>query len=154
MTKNRDAHRVYLHPLALDLLRERNCATGGGTCVPGAPLSGRPIDTFSDIRPELNAATKPDEGQDGEVLSEWTWHDFRRSFASALGEAGIPEAVADAVLNHRQSATRGGVLGVYQRSSRWPEQVRAIQFWGRLLSAAIEGRKAGVPVVQLQAAVG
>ena len=63
-------------------------------------------------------------------LTGWTWHDFRRSFATALGEAGISEAVADAVLNHRQSATRGGVLGVYQRASRWPEQVKAMQLWG------------------------
>ncbi len=65
------------------------------------------------------------------ALTGWTWHDFRRSFATALGEAGIPEAVADAVLNHRQSATRGGVLGVYQRASRWPEQVKAMEHWGR-----------------------
>jgi hypothetical protein len=54
-----------------------------------------------------------------------------------LGEAGIPEAVADAVLNHRQAATRGGVLGVCQRSSRWLEQMKAMQMWGDLLSAAL-----------------
>ena len=72
---------------------------------------------------------------------------------AALGEAGIPEAVADAVLNHRQAATRGGVLGTYQRASRWPEQVRAMELWGRLLAAAIEGREAGADVVPLRATV-
>jgi hypothetical protein len=82
-------------------------------------------------------------------ISGWSWHDFRRSFATALGEAGIPEAVADAVLNHRQSATRGGVLGVYQRASRWPEQVKAMQLWGRLLAAAIEGRENRAMVVPI-----
>jgi hypothetical protein len=65
-------------------------------------------------------------------------HDLRRSFATALGEAGVTETIADAILNHKQSATRGGVLGVYQRSARWPEQVAAMQRWGRLLAAAIE----------------
>ncbi|HET7880201.1 MAG TPA: hypothetical protein VFL55_04890 [Acetobacteraceae bacterium] len=35
--------------------------------------------------------------------------------APKSGEAGVPETVADAVLNHRQSATRGGMLGVYQQ---------------------------------------
>jgi hypothetical protein len=90
--------------------------------------SGREIDTFTDIRAALVAATKSENN--GAPLDRWTWHDFRRSFASALGEASIPEAVADAVLNHRQAATRGGVLGVYQRSSRWPEQVRAMELWG------------------------
>ncbi len=103
------------------------------------------MDTFSDIKTELDEATG---------LKGWTWHDFRRSFATALGEAGIPEAVADAVLNHRQSATRGGVLGVYQRASRWPEQVKAMELWGRLLAAAIEGREAGAEVVPLQARTG
>lgn len=56
--------------------------------------------------------------------------------------------------NHRQAATRGGVLGVHQRSTRWPEQVKAMQFWERLLAAAIEGREAGAEVVQLQVAAG
>lgn len=64
-------------------------------------------------------------------------HDLRRSFATALGEAGVTETIADAILNHKQSATRGGVLGVYQRSARWPEQVAAMQYWGRLLSQAL-----------------
>ena len=39
----------------------------------------------------------------------------------------MPETVVDAVLNHRQAATRGGVLGVYQRAQRWPEQVAAME---------------------------
>jgi hypothetical protein len=105
-----------------------------------APKSGEVVSTFSGMKAALTQATEPREGEQGTALTGWTWHDFRRSFATALGEAGIPEAVADAVLNHRQSATRGGVLGVYQRASRWPEQVKAMQLWGRLLAAVIEGR--------------
>ena len=69
--------------------------------------------------------------------------------STALGEAGIPETVADAILNHRQSATRGGVLGVYQRASRWPEQIRAMEHWGRLLAGAIDGREANAVVVAM-----
>jgi hypothetical protein len=59
--------------------------------------------------------------------------------------------VADAVLNHRQSAARGGVLGVYQRASRWPEQVRAMELWGRLLADAIEGRDADANALPITA---
>jgi hypothetical protein len=62
--------------------------------------------------------------------------------------------VADAVLSHRQSATRGGVLGVYQRASRWLEQVTAIGLWGRLLADAIEGRIADANVVPMTARAG
>lgn len=130
--------------LALDVLRTRHAVTGGTGLVFPAPVSGGVLDVFTAIKQSLADASE---------LTGWTWHDFRRSFATALGEASIPEAVADTVLNHRQSATRGGVLGVYQRASRWPEQVRAMAMWGRLLAAAIEGREAS-NVVSMAALAG
>lgn len=149
LTKNRDPHRLHLHSLALDVLSARKEATGGKGLVFPAPRSGDVVDTFSDIKTALTEATNR---CDSPAITGRTWHDFRRSFATALGEAGIPEAVADAVLNHRQAATRGGVLGVYQRASRWPEQVRAMEHWGRLLTAAIEGCEADETVVPISAA--
>ena len=130
LTKNGGAHRIHLHALALALLRERHAAAGrpsAGLVFP-APQSGRPVETFSDIKAALD---------DAAGLAGWRFHDVRRSFATALGERGIPEPVADAVLNHRQAATRGGVLGVYQRAQRWPEQVRAMDVWGDVLAAAL-----------------
>lgn len=148
LTKNRDPHRLHLHPLALAVLEARRAATieaaaGGdpqkaarisaadgpkkGLVFP-APSSSKAIDTFTDIK----AALSKDAG-----ITGWTWHDFRRSFATALGEAGVAEPVVDAILNHRQAATRGGVLGVYQRASRWPEQVAAMRAWGEMLSQGI-----------------
>jgi integrase len=133
LTKNRDPHRLHLHPLALAILRERHEAAGrpAAGLVFSAPMSGAVLNSFTDIKVALAEKAR---------LTGWTWHDFRRSFATALGEAGIPEAVADAVLNHRQAATRGGVLGVYQRASRWPEQVKAMKLWGRVLAASIDGK--------------
>jgi integrase len=149
MTKNRDPHRLHLHPLALKVLDERRKAhaqadgdqqKAARIVAPGprsglvfpAPLSGGVVDTFSSIKVALVKATGRHDGEDEQTveLEGWTWHDFRRSFASALGEASFSEAVADAVLNHRQSATRGGVMGVYQRSVRWPEQVKAMPTLG------------------------
>jgi integrase len=130
LTKNRDPHRFHLHPLALALLRERWESAGcpkTGLVFP-APKSGRQLTTFS----ALKAAIARAAGRD-----DWRIHDFRRSFATALGEAGIAEPVVDAILNHRQSSTRGGVLGVYQRAQRWPEQVAAMKHWGEVLAAAI-----------------
>ena len=77
-------------------------------------------------------------------LAGWRLPDFRRSFATALGEAGFQEVILDAVLNHKQAATRGGVLGVYQRAQRWPEQRSAMIAWGRTLEAAIKGTEGNV----------
>lgn len=146
LTKNGDPHRLHLHPLALDILRRRHDAAGkpkAGFVFPG-PSSGKALTTYSAIKAHI-AAKAETEG--------WRFHDFRRSFATALGEAGFPEPVLDAVLNHRQSTTRGGVLGVYQRAERWPEQAAAMKAWGEALTAAIEGRKPEVTkVVQLRSA--
>lgn len=130
-TKNGEPHRFALPGLALDILRLRHSGAGQPTAglVFPSPKAGKAIDTFTDLKAELVTCT----GIDG-----WRWHDFRRSFATALAEAGIAESVADAILNHKQSATRGGVLGVYQRAQRWPEQVAAMTTWGDLLSAALE----------------
>lgn len=143
LTKNRDPHRLHLHPMALAILRERCRAAGfpqAGLVFP-APNSGKPVETFSDMK----AALVKTAGLEG-----WTWHDLRRSFATALGESGTPEVVADAVLNHRQAGTRGGVLGVYQRASRWPEQVRAMQSWGTMLDAALTGAVSIAEVVPMR----
>jgi integrase len=143
LTKNREAHRLHLHSLALEILRLRYEAAGkpaSGLVFP-APRSSKAIKTFSAIRGALREAAPE--------LVGWRLHDMRRSFATALGEAGVSETIADAILNHRQAATRAGVLGVYQRSVRWPEQVAAMQHWGRLLEAALEGKINDAKIVPL-----
>ena len=86
-------------------------------------------------------------------LREPLWRHLTR-FLIAVARRRGAEAVADAVLNHRQSATHGGVLGVYQRSGRWPEQVKAMELWGKLLAAAIEGRVDDANVVPITARAG
>lgn len=136
-TKNGEAHRLHLHPLALDLLRARHKAIGepGAGLVFPSPEVGKAVDTFSAIKRTLDAKAG---------LTGWRWHDFRRSFATTLGEAGVAESVADAMLNHKASATRGGVLGVYQRATNWPGQVQAMQAWGAALAAALAPK--GKPV--------
>ncbi len=133
-TKNGDPHTFYLHALAIDILTRRHEEMGqpkAGLVFP-APRSGKPIDTFGKIKKSVDAALK--------VKLDWRVHDHRRSFVTALAEAGVHEAVLDAILNHRQSTTRGGVLGVYQRAQRWPDQVQAMQTWCDILSSEIGAR--------------
>ncbi len=159
MTKNREPHRLHLHRLVLDLLKLRHEAARQprtGLVFP-SPVSGKPISTFSDTKEALVEAIagESDEGKLAlKPIANWRWHDFRRSFATALGETGTPETVADAILNHRQSATRGGVLGVYQRASRWPEQVRAMDLWGKLLDAALGPDQSVTNIVPMVARAG
>ena len=49
----------------------------------------------------------------------------------------------------RAPATRGGVLGVYQRAQRWPEQKAAMTVWGTKLQAVITGAPPAENVVTL-----
>jgi integrase len=130
LTKNNEPHRFHLHPLALDILQARNAAAGApnaGLVFP-APKSGKSVDTFSDLAATLCEATG---------ITGWRWHDLRRSFATVLGEQGADESVLDAILNHRQAATRSGVLGTYQRAVRWRAQVSAMTAWGEALAGAL-----------------
>ena len=130
-TKNGEAHRLHLHPLALAVLRSRHAAAGKPKAglVFRSPRAGKAVDTFSDMKAALDEAAG---------IAGWRWHDFRRSFATALGEAGVTEATANAMLNHKASATRGGVLGVYQRATDWPGQVAAMKAWGAAPATALD----------------
>lgn len=134
ITKNGDPHRLALPPLVLKPLRARHRDQGEparGFVFASSRTAGE-ISGWSKIKTELATAAG---------FSAWTWHDFRRSFASIMAERGIAEPVADAMLNHRQSATRGGVMGVYQQSKRWPEQEAAMRAWGSALAEAIQAQQ-------------
>lgn len=130
-TKNGDPHTFYLHPLALDILSRRyeEMARPTSGLVFPAPRSGKAIDTFGKVKKAVDATLK--------TKMDWRVHDHRRSFVTALAEAGVQEAVLDAILNHRQSTTRAGVLGVYQRALRLPEQTAAMKKWCEVLSVEI-----------------
>jgi integrase len=135
LTKNRDPHELRLHPLALEILTRRWEAAGRpktGLVFP-SPRLGKVIAAFPDMLRALHRAAPN--------VERWSTHDLRRSFASALGRLGEDDDTAiDGVLNHRQSATRGGVLGVYNKATRVEAQHRAVERWGRLLADALEGR--------------
>jgi integrase len=135
LTKNRDAHELRLHPLALEILTRRWEAAGRprtGLVFP-SPRSGKPITAFSGVLRALHRATLG--------VEPWALHDLRRSFATVLGKLGQDdEATIDAVLNHRQSATRGGVVGVYNKATRLPAQHAALERWGALVADALERR--------------
>ena len=135
-TKNGDPHRFYIPPLALDILKRRykNAGEPSEGLVFPSPRAGKPIDTFAKAKKAINAALP--------TKIAWRMHDYRRSCVTTLGEVGVHEALLDGILNHRQSATRGGVLGVYQQATRWPERIKTMKKWDGLLHSALS-RKGG-----------
>jgi hypothetical protein len=75
----------------------------------------------------------------------FTFHDVRRSFVSLLADR-FDVDVLDQCLGH----ARKGVFGVYQRSARMPERVRAMNAWADLITA--QKKADDDVVVQLNAA--
>jgi hypothetical protein len=66
--------------------------------------------------------------------AHWRLHDVRRSAVSTMAEHGVPFEVADALLNHAQSATRGGLTGVYQKAKLLEPMRNAVAVWETALS--------------------
>jgi integrase len=144
LTKNRDPHELRLNTLALAILSRRWEKAGrpkAGLVFP-SPRSGKPITTFSALLRALHRAAP--------AVEPWSLHDLRRSFATTLGRLGQDdEATIDGVLNHKRSASRGGVLGTYNPSVRLPAQHAALERWGRLIEDALEGRFSEAEVIPL-----
>ena len=88
-------------------------------------------------KPVRNFSRAVDRVRKASGVSDFRLHDFRRTIATALAEAGVGFEVADALLNHSASASRGGITGVYQRAELKEPKRRAMDLWADLLDRAI-----------------
>jgi integrase len=73
----------------------------------------------------------------------WTFHDLRRTTATGMADIGIQPHIIEAVLNHI-SGHKGGVAGIYNRSSYDREKRDALNVWAEYVSALVEGRAPSV----------
>lgn len=71
-------------------------------------------------------------------VANWVFHDLRRTMATQLAERGTSGEVVDLMLNHRASASRGGVAGVYNRSLLLDQRHAAAERWGIITSAWLD----------------
>ena len=74
-------------------------------------------------------------------ISAWRLHDLRRTAASGMARLGINLPVIEKVLNHA-SGSFAGIVGVYQRHTFADEKRAALQAWGNVVAALIEGKHA------------
>jgi integrase len=75
----------------------------------------------------------------------WTLHDIRRTVATRLHEAGTDALTVEDLLGHL-SGIRGGVAGVYNRSSTLPRQREALEAWSKRLEALASADVSAVSV--------
>jgi integrase len=82
-------------------------------------------------------------------VTDWVWHDTRRTLATGLQRLGVRFEVTEACINHR-TGSRSGVAGIYQRHDWADEKRAALEAWARHVIELVEGRPAA-KVVELNA---
>jgi integrase len=80
-------------------------------------------------------------------VKSWTFHDLRRTTATGMADIGIQPHIIEAVLNH-VSGHKGGVAGIYNRSSYDREKRDALNVWAEYVSALVEGRAPSVVAIK------
>ena len=81
----------------------------------------RPIGNFSRIKDKL---------VDKSGVADWTYHDFRRTFATHLSEIGYERFEVSIALNHQDNT----VTGIYDRSTYFSKKLKMLSSWGKLIS--------------------
>lgn len=140
-TKNGKAHRVYLSETAgaiLDGLHRKQ----GATWV-------FPLDVMGDhkhVGRRLAQSTRANIVKDGDPVpprgratADFTGHDMRRTAATFMARAGVPENIIGRILNHSQSKN---ITDVYVRASFDREKKAAMEVWDQQLAAILAGKPA------------
>jgi integrase len=114
-TKNGKAHQVPLAEAALEIIKAQPRRGGFVFGERGdAPFSG-----WSRCKKRLDQRCG---------IADWVVHDLRRSFVTHLCEIGGAPHVVEACVNH-VSGHKGGVAGIYNRSTYAAEKARAMRLW-------------------------
>ncbi len=124
-TKSGRETEVALSSLALEIIDTLPRFTGGDF-VFTTRGGRRPVSGFS----KMKARTDDLSGVTG-----WRLHDLRRTARTGLAELGVPQIVAEKVLNH---AERNVLVKTYDRHEYAPEKRDALERWATRLREIIE----------------
>ena len=97
-----------------------SCSSGDGQFVFSTTNGVKPISAFSQIKSQLQTTSG---------ISDWTFHDFRRSMATALADGGVEQFAIKCALNHKHNS----VTGVYDRSFHIKMKSSALTEWHSLI---------------------
>jgi integrase len=134
-TKNGRPHEIPMAATIRQLLQsqqktdERELIFGRGA----GPFSG-----FSRCKDALDKTIAELNG--GKAVAPWVHHDLRRTAATRMADIGIQPHIIEAVLNHI-SGHKGGVAGIYNRSSYAAEKAQALSRWDEHIASVVEGRR-------------
>ena len=143
-SKNGQAHRVPLSPLALELIcQAKEYASESPSLFPSPWLFPSPAADGPILGRSINRAvykTLPGLG-----LENITPHDLRRTAASNMTALGISRLVVSKILNHVET----GVTAVYDRHGYDAEKRHALEVWATRLEEIVTGKLAASNVKDL-----
>lgn len=148
-SKNKQAHRVFLTPLALELIGGKEGYIFESPANPGNDTSGNPLPPkpyevrtmTHDIKANLPHTPKS-KVEDRLKVAHFTPHDLRRTAATCMAEMGIPGDILDRVQNHI-TKQKQGVGHIYNRYSYDKEKQQALEAWERRLISITTGKASG-----------
>ncbi|ARB92852.1 site-specific integrase [Legionella longbeachae] len=123
--KNKQAHRVPLSSLAVELLNEVKVLSGNSRYLfPAKHKNAHITDSSIDkaVKRSIFEGIKP-----------WTPHDLRRTAASHMTSIGILRLVVSKILNHSEQS----ITAVYDRHSYDNEKRSALETWANKLQEII-----------------
>jgi integrase len=144
-TKANRAHDVPLSGLALSILDEcpklgdfvfasgKSGNAGGQVALRGWSNAKARFDELMATHARADGEEAPKE------VEEWHLHDLRRSCATHMAKLGVDRLVISKILNHAE----GGVTSIYDRHARADEKLAAVERWGLLLQAIVDGKTGG-----------
>jgi integrase len=145
-SKNGQAHRVFLTPLALELIGDKEGYIFESPAYQGLDAAGDPLPPKSyEVRTmthdiKANLPHRPESTvEDRLKVAYFTPHDLRRTAATCMAEIGITGDILDRVQNH-VSKQNQGMGHVYNRYSYDREKQMALEVWERKLISITTGR--------------
>lgn len=143
--KNRQPHQIPLSPLALEELNAI-WPDDAEELDPGHRLLGRVrgsgFSGFSRAKATLDKSSG---------VSEWGWHDLRRTARTGMNRLGVAREAAEAALNHVTGRT--GLVGVYDRHDFRPEAIAALARWQTHVDGLVGSSAEIVPLAEKRPAL-
>ena len=127
-TKNSEHFIMPLSPMAVSVIGSDHL-THDCLVFPLSARRGEKMTSWS----HFNRCVRTASGINNFIL-----HDLRRTFSTLMAEnTDVSESIIDSLLNHKQSATRGGVIRHYQQAKHLETRRSVMKEWGQLLEGWI-----------------
>ena len=128
-TKSSRAHLVPLPDMAASLLQD--VPRFENDYVFSTTSGRRPIGGFSKTKKRVDEAS----GVEG-----WRWHDLRRTCRTGMAALGVPDVVAERVLNHQPQ----GLVKIYNLHEYTSEKREALDRWAQRVAEIVTPPPANV----------